>query len=99
METIGGDQDSSGCTPTREPTDGLTKGDQLFDKKIGKTETTDGQNGGDKPFNKKTGTRKTTDGQTGSDKPFNKRLEQEKLLMVKLEVINPSIKDWNKRNY
>ena len=73
METIGGDQDSSGCTPTREPTNGLTGGDQLFDKKTGKTETTNGQTAGHNPFNKRTRRRKRTDGQTGGDKPFNKK--------------------------
>jgi hypothetical protein len=50
METIGSDQDSSGCTPTRETTDGQTGGDQLSDKKSGKTETTDGPTRVDKPF-------------------------------------------------
>ena len=52
------------------------------------TGTTDGQTGGDKPSNEKTTTREVTDGQTGGDKPPIKRLKQEKLMMVKLEVIS-----------
>ena len=56
-------------------------------KRLKQTGNTDGKTGGDKPSNEKTETTGTTDGQTGGD-PQMKRLEQEKLLMVKLEVIN-----------